>query len=303
MSGCTANQDKLYLHDAMTRQAKFKTSKCLATRKRSLLEYKLLILIIYTPVQSLSMANRKTSHCRDRQAEFKERMDTVFRDSEQLSLLGGGAYVLSMVFQPHRRQWHLFTSTNAPDNVWPFSMNEFVSQKRLSSVFSIINVMTQSQAAHDPATTDSLNGDGFETGTLTTSKFESGRRSIPIESILNPESEVESKFTAPTCHESGHNVNHVGVEALPRSSLRGRSIVLEPDLNPDSEVQGNTTTAINPKDSMTDKSEAQFTVAWVMPSSVKPYSRWRSGQPSILLISALLTTHRLLYVPSTAKEV
>lgn len=87
----------------------------------------------YTPYRSPGVANEKTSQSRAQQVEFAESMDTIFRDSEQLSDLGGGAYVLSMVFQPHRRQWHLFTSTNAPDSIWPFSMDEFVSQKRQTS--------------------------------------------------------------------------------------------------------------------------------------------------------------------------
>jgi hypothetical protein len=63
---------------------------------------------------------------RGRKEAFRCRKDTLFRKSQELAT-ATGAQVLTLVYQPHRGQYHVFTSSDGSEVTWPFDLDDFVS--------------------------------------------------------------------------------------------------------------------------------------------------------------------------------
>lgn len=58
---------------------------------------------------------------------FKGRKDTIFRKGQELHEQTG-AYFLGLIYQPHRRTYHICVSKDENDqsHEWPFPVEEFV---------------------------------------------------------------------------------------------------------------------------------------------------------------------------------
>ena len=101
---------------------------------------------------------------------FQGRKDTIFRKCHELTSIGD-AHVIALIYQPHRKVYHVYHDQEAPTEIWPFDIDAFVRTPTPSSLFSVYyntNVLQVGQQQTKVSLTrisDEVDGsDGEESG-------------------------------------------------------------------------------------------------------------------------------------------